>query len=157
MSDDLYILPLSLKPYEHVDGSDTRYLNQSHAPIVNPLKKPLNIELYNEKWFGTPPSTFSPPFKYDQATISFPPAITTSFHNLSNLHHERNPSPSLPFLENVDDDDSSPLTPTALHKSLLYSDDLFFIQYTPEDPLKPRCFWYKLTWTRRANYTWNHK
>ena len=41
MSEDLYILPPSLKPCESMDGSDTRYLNQSHAPIVNPLKKPL--------------------------------------------------------------------------------------------------------------------
>ena len=37
MSEDLYILPPSLKPCEPVDGLDTRYLNQTHAPIVNPL------------------------------------------------------------------------------------------------------------------------
>ena len=41
ISEDLYILPSSLKLYEPMDGSDTRYLNQSHAPIVNPLKKPV--------------------------------------------------------------------------------------------------------------------
>ena len=41
ISGDLYILPSSLKPYEPMDGSDTRYLNQSHAPIVNHLKKPV--------------------------------------------------------------------------------------------------------------------
>ena len=45
---DIYILPPSLKPCEPVDSSDTRYLNQSYSPIVNPLGKPLNIELYNE-------------------------------------------------------------------------------------------------------------
>ena len=44
---DLYPLPLSLKLCEHVDSSDTRYLNQSYSPIVNPLREPLNIELYN--------------------------------------------------------------------------------------------------------------
>ena len=38
MSEDLYILPPSLKPYEPVDGSNTRYLNQYHISIVNPLK-----------------------------------------------------------------------------------------------------------------------
>ena len=49
MSEDLCILPPSLKPCKPVDGSDTRYLNQTHTPIVNPLQKPLSIELYNEK------------------------------------------------------------------------------------------------------------
>ena len=48
MSLDLYILPPSLKSCDPVDESDTRYLNQSHAPIVDSLKKPLIIELYNE-------------------------------------------------------------------------------------------------------------
>ena len=47
MSEDVYTLPPSLKPCEPVDGLDTRYLNQTHAPIVNPLYRPLSIELYN--------------------------------------------------------------------------------------------------------------
>ena len=34
--EDLYILPLLLKLCEPVDSSDTRYLNQYHAPIGNP-------------------------------------------------------------------------------------------------------------------------
>ena len=44
---DLYPLPPSLKPCELVDTTDTRYLNQSHTPITNPLKKSLHIKLYN--------------------------------------------------------------------------------------------------------------
>ena len=75
MSEDLYILPPLLRPCKNLDGSDTRYLNQSHTPIVNPLKKPLNIELYNEKWFGTPFPTFSPIFKHDHVILSFPPQL----------------------------------------------------------------------------------
>ena len=67
-------------------------------------------------------------------------AIKNPLPSLSNLHHETNTYPPLPLLENVDDDDCFPLTPTALHKSLLSSDGLFFIQYTPEDTLKPRWF-----------------
>ena len=47
ISEDHYILSPSLKPCEPVDGSDTPYLNQSYTPIVNPLKKSLNIELCN--------------------------------------------------------------------------------------------------------------
>ena len=38
ISEDLYILPPSLKPCEPIDSSDTRYLNQSHTIVVNPLK-----------------------------------------------------------------------------------------------------------------------
>ena len=87
-------------------------------------------------WHTT--QTFSPQFKHDHATLSFPPAITTPFPSLSNLHHETNTSPPLPLLEQVGDDDRSPPTLAALHKSLLHSDGLFFIQYTPEDTLKPR-------------------
>ena len=36
MTYDLYPLPLSLKPCEPIDSTDTRYLNQMHAPLVNP-------------------------------------------------------------------------------------------------------------------------
>ena len=140
MSKDLYILPHSLKPCECVDGSDTRYLYQYHASIVSPLKKPLNIESYNEKWFGTPPPTFSPPFKHSHVTLSFLSVITTPFSSLFNLHHETNTSPSLLLLSKADDVDRSTPTPATLHKSLLHSDGLFFIQYTPEDTLKQSWF-----------------
>ena len=46
---DLYPLTQSLKPCEPVDSTNTRYLNQSHMHIANPLKKAFHIELYNEK------------------------------------------------------------------------------------------------------------
>ena len=51
MAYDLYPSPPSLKPCALVDTIDTRYLNQSHDPIVNPLNKSLHIQLYNEMWF----------------------------------------------------------------------------------------------------------
>ena len=38
MSEDLYILPPTLRPCEPVGASGTRYPNQSYTPIVNPLK-----------------------------------------------------------------------------------------------------------------------
>ena len=38
MSEVLYIFPPLLKLCKYVDSSDTRYINQSHTPIVNPLK-----------------------------------------------------------------------------------------------------------------------
>ena len=79
ISEDFYTLQPSLKPCKHVDGSDTRYLNHYHAPIINHFKKLLNIELYDDKWFGTPPTTFYLPFKHDHVSLSFPSATTTSF------------------------------------------------------------------------------
>ena len=70
MSENLYVLLLSLKPCEPIDSSDTLYLNQSHAPIVNPLKN-INFKLYNEKRFTNPRKSFAPPFKHDHVTSKF--------------------------------------------------------------------------------------
>ena len=55
MSEDLYILPPSLKSCEPIDSADARYLNQYHVPIVNPIKKTLNIVLYNENYLTNNP------------------------------------------------------------------------------------------------------
>ena len=60
--------PPSLKPCEPGDTTDTQYMNQSHAPLTNPLKKALHIELYNEKWFNKPLPTSIPPFTYQNDT-----------------------------------------------------------------------------------------
>ena len=48
---ELYLLPPSLFPNNPVDTMDQRYLNYSFAPIFPPLKKPLQIELYNDTFF----------------------------------------------------------------------------------------------------------
>lgn len=45
-----------------------------------------------------------------------------------------------PLLEKVDIEDYFPLTLEALHKSLLNSNGLFFIHYTPQVALKCRWF-----------------
>ena len=39
MAYELYPLPPSLKPYKPFDTIYSRYLNQSHTPLVNPWKK----------------------------------------------------------------------------------------------------------------------
>ena len=97
MTADLYPLPSSLKPYEPVDSFDTRYLNQSYSPIVNPLSKPLNIKFYNETWFDKSPRTSKPSFDYDHPTLAFPECPLILFPLLSDLHDElRTPcAPSL--------------------------------------------------------------
>ena len=47
----LYLLPPSLFPNKPVDTMEQRYLNFSFAPMVSPLKKPLQVELYNDAYF----------------------------------------------------------------------------------------------------------
>ena len=86
MAVDLYPLPPSLKPCEPVDSSDTRYLNQSYSPIINPLRKALNIELYNETWFDKPPRTSKPLFEYDHPALAFPECPPTPLPSVSDLH-----------------------------------------------------------------------
>ena len=101
------------------------------------MNKPLHIELYNEKWFGSPPKTIFPPFKHDHATLSFPSVVPTPFPNLSKVREETNTSHPEPLIESVDIDDCSPSTPAGLYHSLLISDVLFFIRYVLEGTLKP--------------------
>ena len=49
MDYDVYPLSLSHKHREHIDTTYTCYFNQTHTPIVNRLKKVLNVEFYNDK------------------------------------------------------------------------------------------------------------
>jgi len=57
---EAYLLPPSLFPSEPLDTLDQRYLNYENAPVVSPLKKPLQIELYNDVHFHPkPPVTTS--------------------------------------------------------------------------------------------------
>ena len=86
MAYDLYPLPTSLKPCEHVDTTDTRYVNQSHDPLTNLLKKGLYIELYNEKWFNKPFQTSFPPFIYQHDTLKMLTEFLHSFPLVIELH-----------------------------------------------------------------------
>ena len=57
---ELYLLPPKLFPHEPLDTMDERYLNYEHAALVSPLKKALNIELYNELNFEPPLQSIQP-------------------------------------------------------------------------------------------------
>ena len=57
----MYLLPQSIPPHNSVDTMDQRYLNFSHAPIVSPLKKSLQIELYNYTYFHSNSKYISKP------------------------------------------------------------------------------------------------
>ena len=54
MAYDLYPLLPPLKLCKSVDSIYTRYLNQTHTPLVSSLKKEFDIDLYNEKWLKKP-------------------------------------------------------------------------------------------------------
>ena len=86
----LYPLPTFLKPYEPVDSSDIKYLNQSHSRIVNSLRKPFNIELYNKTWYDKTPRTSQPLFDYNHPTLALLEPQLTPFTSLSDLHAETN-------------------------------------------------------------------
>ena len=140
MAYDLYPLPPALKPCEPVDSTDTRYLNQSHEPIANPLKKSLHIELYNEKLFDKSLHTTIPPFRYNHRSLKLSTEPVSPFPSIIELHNDTNTYPPLPLSEAVDDTLSSPPSPLTLHASLENTDCLFFIQYLPEDTIRSRWF-----------------
>ena len=93
MAYDLYPLPPSLKPCEPVDTINIRYLNQSHTPITNLLKKDLHIELYNEQWFDTPLHTSIPPFCYHHRTLDVSTKSVSPFPAVVELHNDTNTCP----------------------------------------------------------------
>ena len=59
-------LPPALLPCTPIDTPDFRYLNHSHAPLIDPLRHPFQIQMYNNMWFPSSlPSTDHPPlFKF---------------------------------------------------------------------------------------------
>jgi hypothetical protein len=159
---ELYLLPPTIFPAEPLDTMDQRFYNYEHAPIVSPLKKALDIELYNEHHF-------SKPLKFEQASRDAPSTDLDkeSFiaHNVypsvKELHEETNTA--LPTIE--DTPSSVPAVSTTarnLHELLTQSNQtLLFIQYTPNETLRPR--WYLVnvdiaaTTELNPNFSTNHR
>ena len=159
---ELYLLPPTIFPAEPLDTMDQRFLNYEHAPIVSPLKKSLNIELYNEQHFNKPP-------KFKQASKDTP---HTNIDKLAFLAHNNYPSikqlheetaTTLPSIEEIPISD--PVVSTTarnLYELLTQSNQtLLFIQYTPNETLRPR--WYLVnvdivaTTESNPNFRTNHK
>ena len=88
------MLPPALFPSHPLDTIDQRYLDSTHAPIVNPLKKSMKIELYNDKWLSVSNmSTLThstivnqPSFELDN--LVFLPHPDTRFPSTFDLHVE---------------------------------------------------------------------
>jgi len=47
---ELYLLPPSFFSVDLLDTIGQRYLTSKYAPVVNPLKRSIKIELYNNKY-----------------------------------------------------------------------------------------------------------
>ena len=137
---DLYFLPPSLKYFEPVDTTHTRYLNQTHTLITKPLKKALYIKLYNDKWFDKPLKTSIVPFIYKHRTLKVSTKYVSPFPSVVELHNDTNTCPPPPLVEAVDDTLSSHPSLLALHTFLEKNRFPLLIQYLPDDTITPRCF-----------------
>ena len=149
----LYLLPPALFLSHPLDTIDQRYLDSTHAPIVNPLKKSMKIDLYNDKWLSVP-NTSTPthstivnkPFS-ELNSLAFPPHPDTQFLSTSDLHVDTQNSDHMQREElappvrrchtrRINTHPSHPPSlvspPVCLHDELiLLKDKLCFVQYTP--------------------------
>ena len=118
---------------------DQRYLNFSNAPIVSPLQKPLQIELYNDQYFPTNSKHISKP-SHDQPSCMLDRSSFITHNDpsmapsTSSLFQESNLPP--PTVESIDI--TIPNLPLLPVQDL--TDALFFIHYTPAGTLLRK--WY---------------
>ena len=109
---------------------DQRYLNYSNAPIPSPLKKPFQIEPFNDQYFPTNSKRILKP-SMDQLSCLL---------DKSSFAAHDNPS-MLPSLQSLFEDSNLPLPAIESSASAILnlplspvqdlSDALFFIHYTP--------------------------
>lgn len=128
---DLYLLPPSLYPSNPLDTMDQRYIDFEHAPIPNPLKKPLRIKITNAEVFS--PFTQHITDKIDQPESSIDIEACQPHILNPSLPPPSLPSPTLP--------PQPAHSPETLHSTISNSTDkLFFIQFIPRNTIHKR--WY---------------
>ncbi|MGH7955061.1 MAG: hypothetical protein ACREOZ_03790 [Gloeomargaritales cyanobacterium] len=140
-SEDLFLLPPSLRPCDPLDTPDLRFLNHSHAPSLHPLKKVLDIDLYNEVWFDSTLVTKAPtrlaPSQRWPSLASDPVESVASRVPLGSLPADE----IVVCAEDSIEEHVLPSVPTDFPGALRASRDrLAFISYTPADTMRPR--WY---------------
>ena len=141
---DLYLLiPVSF-PFEVLDNIDHGYLDCNHAPIVSPLLKHMQRELYNDTWLEHCQATIKTTFNIvdllltEADAFAFHPHPVPSMPSVAALHEEDNLTPhdteAALEIETV--------TPVStLHLKIKCSfDKLLFVQYTPAGTMKRQ--WY---------------
>ena len=151
-STELYLLPPTLYPCEPLDTMDHRYLHYEHAPTVSPLAKPLQIEAYNQEWFDSKPKLPLPLAPIDTPNHSLPidklsfkphiPSISELILDNKEPPQLFESSASCPYPQpSVEYNPSEPKSATELATQIDISvDRLFFIQFTPENTLRPKWF-----------------
>jgi len=146
---ELYLLPPALSSSHPPNTINQQYIDSMHAPIVNPLRKSMKIELYNDNWLRKPSlSTLTHSTIIDQPSsefddLAFLPHPDTPFPTTADIHAETNNNPvackhkeepSLPH-RNLHTAGNTIFTPTPVvpfSASLSCSTNcLLFICYTP--------------------------
>ena len=136
---ELYLLPPALFPSEPLDTIDQRYLNYDYAPVQSPLKKSMQIELYNTTYFQPrPPKTKSPHVNKPSTYVDSVAFESHDIPSLSDLHRSTNTTPPEPESESTT---LATTEPNNIHDMILQSKDkLFFIRFTPAQTMRAR--WY---------------
>jgi len=135
-------LPPAILPCTPIDTPDFRYLNHSHAPLIDPLRNPFQIQMYNNMWFPSSLPTDHPPL------FEFRDVVDTDTPAAAALPQTPRPSASIPAAAAIpvlpSDDPPIPTIPStaaALSTAISLSQDrLFLISYRPAGTLRPR--WY---------------
>ena len=141
---ELYLLPPVMFPSEVLDTVDQRFLDYEHAPVVSPLLKPMQIELYNDKWLQPHHKVV----KTKSTTVNRPSM------EIDAIAFESHPIPIIPTMEvlnkeyntphatsEINTDPETTLAQNTLHSQIERSvDKLLFIQYTPAGTMRRR--WY---------------
>ena len=131
-------------PSEVIDTVDQRFLDCDHAPVVSPLLKPMQIELYNDKWLQP----------HHEVVKTKSTIVTRPSMEIDAIAFESHPIPIIPTMEVLNKEYNTPRTTseintdpeTTLAQHTLHSkiecsvDKLLFIQYTPAGTMRRR--WY---------------
>ena len=136
-------LPPAILPCTPIDTPDFRYLNHSHAPLIDPLRNPFQIQMYNNMWFPSSLPTDHP------LLFEFRDVVDTDAPAAAVLTQTPQPSVSIPAAAAAipvlpsDDPPIPTIPPTAAALSpaiSLLQYQLFLISYRPAGTLRP-C-WY---------------
>ena len=142
----LYLLPPAILPHDPLGTTDQWYLNHDHAPIVSPLKKPMNIELYNDNNFsekGQHAFTSNPYDKYSASVdtnTSKPHMIIPTITPAVELFQESDNL--IPTIESIEATTLRPHSSHTINFNNTLHNKLFFIQYNPDGIMQ--CRWYPI-------------
>ena len=137
---ELYLLPPSIFPHNPIDTTDQRYLNFSHAPIVSPLKKSLQIELYNDTYFPSNYNHISKP-SFNEPSCNLDDAVFQAHDSETNIPPASTLFESIKTAPPVIESHHCGTYITEFSPSIYLSNKLFFVQYTPENTIRRRWYW----------------